>query len=185
MTSESARRYRVVASGFTQRVEAVRDADWLLPAPCDGWVALDVVRHLVEWVPPFLHDGAGVTFRGGPSVDRDPVAAWRTMSDAIQSLLDSPDQSARIFDHATVGRHRLDDAVMTSVLPDVLVHTWDLARATGLDEALDAVEVARLYDGIQEADELLRQSGQYGPKVDVAAGADVQTRLIAFLGRQP
>ncbi len=74
---------------------------------------------------------------------------------------------------------------MMFVLPDALIHTWDLARATGFDEMLDAVEVTRMFDGIQEVDEMLRHSGQYGPKIEVNAEADMQTRLIAFLGRQP
>jgi hypothetical protein len=34
-------------------------------------------------------------------------------------------------------------------------------------------------------DELLRNSGQYGPKVEVGEDADVQTRLLAFIGRDP
>jgi hypothetical protein len=34
-------------------------------------------------------------------------------------------------------------------------------------------------------DEILRASGQYGPRVDVPASADEQTRLIAFTGRTP
>lgn len=34
-------------------------------------------------------------------------------------------------------------------------------------------------------DDVLRQSGQYGAKVDVPADADVQTRLLAFIGRDP
>jgi uncharacterized protein (TIGR03086 family) len=183
--SENAQRYRRVASGFTQRVNAVHGDAWSRPAPCEGWVALDIVRHLVEWVPHFLADGAGVTLTVGPSVDADPVGAWLSLSDGIQSLLDDPDQASRIFDHPHVGRHRLDDAVMSFVLNDVLIHTWDLARATGQDETLEPTEVARMFDGMHEIDALLRESGQYGPKVAVAADADVQTQLIAFLGRRP
>jgi hypothetical protein len=34
-------------------------------------------------------------------------------------------------------------------------------------------------------DEALRQSGHYGPRVTVAADADVQTQLLAFIGRTP
>ena len=107
------------------------------------------------------------------------------MSDGIQSLLDSPDQAARFFDHPVVGRYRLEDAVMSFILTDVLIHTWDLARATGLNEVLDTAEVVRMFNGIQDVDEMLRQSGQYGPKIDVSADADMQARLLAFLGRQP
>ena len=185
MTNESAERYRRVASGFTRRVNAVHGDAWSVPAPCEGWVALDIVRHLVEWVPPFLADGTGTALPVGPSVDKDPVAAWLTMSDGIQSLLDDPDQAALNFDHPIVGRHRVDEAVMSFILTDVLIHTWDLARACGLDETLDPAEVARMFEGIHEFDAILRESGHYGPKVEVAADADVQTRLIAFLGREP
>jgi hypothetical protein len=35
------------------------------------------------------------------------------------------------------------------------------------------------------ANEVLRKSGQYGPRVEVPESADVQTRLLAFIGRQP
>ncbi|MCU1390437.1 MAG: hypothetical protein JWL72_3775, partial [Ilumatobacteraceae bacterium] len=184
-TNENAERYRRVASGFTRRVSDVHGDAWLLPAPCEGWVALDVVRHLVDWVPSFIADGTGVALPVGPAVDTDPVAAWLTMSDGIQALLDDPEHADLIFDHPMVGRHRVDEAVMTFILSDILIHTWDLARATGLDETLDPAEVAGMFDGIHEADEMLRQSGHYGPKVEVGADADVQTRLIAFLGRQP
>ncbi len=107
------------------------------------------------------------------------------MSDGIQSLLDDPDQAAANLDHPMVGRHRVGEAVMTFILTDVLIHTWDLARASGLDEALETAEVARMFEGIHEVDAILRESGHHGPKIDVATNADVQTRLIAFLGRQP
>jgi hypothetical protein len=38
---------------------------------------------------------------------------------------------------------------------------------------------------MEPIDELLRQSGQYGPKVPVSDDADVQTRMLAFIGRDP
>ena len=90
----------------------------------------------------------------------------------------------REFD-SQAGHHRVDDAVATFCLGDVLVHTWDLARATGLDETLDADEVHRLFTGMEPVDELLRSSGHFGPRVDVPADADEQTKLIAFTGRRP
>ena len=181
----AADRYRGVAAGFTLRAKAVSATAWDRPAPCDGWVARDVVGHLVEWIPPFLHDGAGVELPPGPSIATDPAQAWLTMSDGIQALLDDPDHASRTFSHPQAGEHQLDDAIGMFILGDVLIHTWDLARATGLDETLDPVEVARMFDGIQGIDEMLRQSGQYGPKIDVDENADLQTRLIAFVGRRP
>jgi uncharacterized protein (TIGR03086 family) len=68
---------------------------------------------------------------------------------------------------------------------DVFMHTWDLARATGQDERLDPGKCAQLLEGMLPMDSALRASGHYGPRVDVAEDADVQTRLIAFIGRRP
>jgi hypothetical protein len=39
--------------------------------------------------------------------------------------------------------------------------------------------------GMQPLDDMLRQSGHYGPKVPVPDDADDQTKLIAFTGRTP
>jgi hypothetical protein len=66
-----------------------------------------------------------------------------------------------------------------------VVHTWDLARATGLDETLDADVVHEMLVGMEPLDEMLRASGHYGARVAVAGDADDQTKLIAFTGRTP
>src|SRR5437763_1617196 len=132
--SSISERYRTVAGRFTETVESVPDGAWDNASPCEGWVARDVVRHLVEWVPGFLENGAGVAMPVIPPVDGDPAAAWATLSNALQAILDDPVESARPFTNVHTGSHRLDDAIGMFVLGDVLVHTWDLARSTGLDE---------------------------------------------------
>jgi uncharacterized protein (TIGR03086 family) len=183
--SEIADRYRNVAGGFTSRVAAVPATAWDNPSPCEGWVARDVVRHLVEWVPPFLAGGADIDMPSIPSVDDDPVGAWRALDAALQGLLDDPVASQRTFDNPHTGTHRLDDAIGMFVLGDVLVHTWDVARATGLEETLDRDEVRRMLAGVEPLGDALAQSGQYGPRVPVPDGADEQTRLLACTGRDP
>ncbi len=182
--SDIADRYRRVAATFTERVRSVPRDAWERPAPCEGWVARDVVRHLVEWVPAFFRDAGGPAFPVG-SVDEDPLGAWTALDEAIRAVLDDPTASAERIDHPRAGEHRLDEAIATFVLGDVLVHTWDLARAAGLDETLDGDEVRRLLEGMEPLDEVLRSSGQYGQRVPVPDDADEQTRLIAFTGRQP
>jgi uncharacterized protein (TIGR03086 family) len=177
-------RYRKVAAGFTRRARAVPEGAWDKPAPCEGWVARDVVGHMVEWMPAFFQSNAGLELPKGPPVDEDPAGAWEVLSDGLQAALDDPEIAAREFD-MRMGRYTIEQAIATFCLGDVLVHTWDLARATGLDEALDADEVHGMLVGMEPIDELLRQSGQYGPRVDVPGDADEQTRLIAFSGRHP
>jgi uncharacterized protein (TIGR03086 family) len=182
--SEITERYRNVAAQFTDRVRSVPDEAWDNPAPCDGWDARDVVRHLVEWIPGFFASHTGVVLPTGPSVDDDPLGAWTVVDDAIQAILDDPEVAGREHD-LPMGRMTLEQAVGMVCIGDVLVHTWDLARATGLDETLDAAEVHGMLAGMEPMDEMLRSSGHFGPRVEVPDTADEQTRLIAFTGRHP
>src|SRR5690242_8965496 len=90
-TQSAADEYREIAGRFTTLVEGVPDeVAWKRQSPVPEWTARDVVRHLVEWFPDFLEGGTGLTLPQGPDVDDDPVAAWRTMSDGVQALLDDP-----------------------------------------------------------------------------------------------
>ena len=57
--SSPADEHRRIAAAFTATVEGVAPAAWDEPAPVEGWVARDVVRHLVEWFPAFLQGRPG------------------------------------------------------------------------------------------------------------------------------
>ena len=185
--SEISDRYRNVAAQFTERVKEVPDGAWANPAPCEGWDARDVVRHLTDWLPAYFFDRWGVEPRPAPSVDDDPFGAWLAVDGAIQSALDDPAVADSERD-TPMGPSTFAEQVDMICTPDVLVHTWDLARAAGLDEALDPDEVARNAAGVEamppEVDQAMRDSGHYGPRVEVPADADAQTRLLAFMGRR-
>lgn len=188
--SEIAERFRKVAAGFTARVEAVPPGAWEKPSPCEGWVARDVVRHLVEWLPGpgFLLGAFGVDTGPVPPVESDPAGAWAVVRDAIQRGLDDPEVAARVADCGPPGRLSFEAAVDMTCTPDVLVHTWDLARAAGLDETLDPDEVRLQLQAMEslppEVDRAMRDSGHYGPRVEVAPDAGEQARLLAFVGRR-
>ena len=181
----SADEHRRIAGEFTATVASTPPTAWEHPAPPVGWVARDVVRHLVEWFPAFLHGGAGITLPTGPSVDDDPVGAWRTQTAAVQALLDDPTTADGIHELPHIGTMSLGRAIDMVYTGDVFLHRWDLARATGQDERLDPAKCAEMLDGMLPMDAVLRQSGHYGPRVDVPDDADVQTRLLAFIGRTP
>jgi uncharacterized protein (TIGR03086 family) len=177
-----AERHRLVAGRFGA-VAAATD-DWQAQTPVDGWVALDVVGHLVEWFPAFLAAG-GVELPPGPGVGDDPAGAWEAQTAGVQALLDDPERSASSFIHPYAGTHRLEGAIDRFYTADVFMHTWDLARAAGIDADLDPEFCAVLVDGLGPMDEVLRASGQYGPRVAVAGDADPVTRLVGFIGRDP
>ncbi len=177
-------RFARVAGEFGRRVDAVPASAWESLAPCEGWVARDVVGHLVEWVPAFLRTYAGIDVPGGPAVADDPAGAWGALRSGLQAVLDDASTASSALDlHGA--RYVVEQAVDMFVTSDVFLHTWDLARAAGLDERLDPDEVHRMLAGIEPMDDALRQSGHYGPKVAVPADADEQTRLLAFIGRRP
>ena len=177
-------RFRRVAAAFTARVNAVTADQWQLPAPCDGWTARDVVAHLVEWVPAVI-GRSGLTFAPTPPVDDDPAVAWQQLAATLQSALDDPLVAAREFDAGPPGQLTIENAIGMLVMGDVFIHTWDLARATGQDERIDQAIASEMLAGMQPIDDMLRASGHYGPKVEVPADADDQTKLIAFTGRNP
>lgn len=185
MEDSPAAEHRAIAGRFTELVEGTDPARWDDPAPVEGWRARDVVGHLVEWLTGFLAGGAGVQLPDGPSVEDDPVGAWRVHADAVQALLDDPATADRILSNPHVGDVPLDQAIARFYTGDVFQHTWDLARATGQDDTLDPERCAAMLAEMEGMEEVLRASGQYGERVEVPDDADVQTRLIGFIGRDP
>lgn len=182
---DSAAEHRQIAAAFTATVEGVEPGDWGRPAPPEGWLARDVVCHLVEWFPGFLQSTAGISLPSGPSVDEDPVGAWRTQTEAVQALLDDATAADEEHDFGPIGRMTLGNAISMIYTSDVFMHKWDLARATGQDEALDPDRCGDMLAGMEPVEEMLRQSGHYGPRVEVPDNADPQTKLLAFIGRTP
>ena len=174
----TAQRWDSLAAGFTARVEGA--ANWDAPAPCEGWTARDVVDHLA-WMPGLYLGAIG---RPVPDLPTEPVAKWHAIDTVVRSLL--ADDALLAQDTKTMaGQMTLEALISMTGLMDVMVHTWDLARATGQDETLDADECAAFLAGMEPMDAMIRDSGQFGPRVPVSADADAQTKLLAFTGRTP
>jgi uncharacterized protein (TIGR03086 family) len=183
LSDQAAQRHREIGRVFTDRVNGTRS--WDVPAPVPDWTARDVVRHLVEWLPAFLAGGSSVRLPAVPSVDGDPVGAWHAHVDAVQALLDDPATADLTLSNPHVGQVPLDRAIDQFYTADVFMHTWDLARATGQDDRLDPDFCAVLLSGMEPLEEVIRSSGQYGPRVPVKDDADAQTKLLGFIGRDP
>jgi uncharacterized protein (TIGR03086 family) len=182
--TEQSDHHRRIAGAFSERVAAV-GTHWDDPTPVPEWTVRDIVRHLVEWLPGFLASGSTVRLPAGPSVDHDPVGAWRAHCAAVQAVLDDPATAGELLANPHIGELPVADAIARFYTPDVFMHTWDLARATGQDDGLDADTCEAMLAGLQPIDQLLRDSGQYGPRMPVADDASAVDRLMAFIGRDP
>jgi uncharacterized protein (TIGR03086 family) len=182
---DAASSHRETAEDFARRVRGVSARGWGAPSPVKGWDARDVVRHLVTWLPGFLEGGCDVRLDPVPSVEDDPVAAWSVHAEQVQAILDDPATEGRLYTSQFTGEMPLAQAIDQFYTADVFMHTWDLARATGQDDRLDEQRCKAMYEGMLPLDELLRSSGQFGPRVDVPEGATYQDKLIGFIGRNP
>lgn len=183
--AEPAAEHAAIAGTFAEKVRGVGPGGWDAPTPVPEWTARDVVRHLVEWFPGFLAGGSDIKLAAGPSVDDDPVAAWNHHAAAVQAVLDDPGSADTTFAHPHLPPMPLPQAIAQFYTSDVFMHTWDLARATGQDDRLDAARCQAMFEGMEPLDEMLRQSGQYGARVAVPDDADGQAKLLGFIGRDP
>lgn len=181
--TEISERYRRLAAEFTRRVEAVPADRWDNPSPCQGWSARDVLRHVIDThrrMPRYV----GLSLKVGESVDADPRSAWAEARDGMQALLDDPARAGLEYE-GYFARTTLQETVDRFLGFDLLVHGWDLARATGQDETLPAQEVHRVYTDALSLGDSLRLDGVCGPAVHVPGDASEQDRLLGLLGRTP
>ncbi len=68
---------------------------------------------------------------------------------------------------------------------DLLVHSWDLAQATGqaFNPPADFVDASYQFFQVAVNDDL-RAAGMFGPALDVANEATPLTKLLAHAGRR-
>ncbi len=182
MTATS-ERYAKLAGQMAARIAAVPAEGWGATTPCEGWTARDLLDHLIS-SPTHFFDRVGFEPLGpGPDAGEDPRGAFTHVTDSVQAALDDPVKAAKEFD-SPMGKLSFEGAVSQFLCGDLLVHQWDLARATGQDEALDADEVRAMHAGLVPMDDFIRGPGIFGPKIEPPVDADEQTAFLSFVGRQ-
>jgi uncharacterized protein (TIGR03086 family) len=182
--SEISERYARRAAAFTDKVAAVPDDGWSSPTPCEDWTARDIVRHVVDSQGLFL-GFVGRELGDLPSVDDDPVGAVEAATGRIQQDLDDQALAAATFE-GFMGTSTFEAGVNQFLAADLVIHGWDLARATGQDDAIADQDLAEMQEAIKAfPEEAMRSPGAFGPEVEVAADATDQDKLLAFLGRRP
>ncbi|OBG28337.1 maleylpyruvate isomerase family mycothiol-dependent enzyme [Mycobacterium sp. 852002-51057_SCH5723018] len=153
--------------------DAVRSANgkWDRRSPCDAWDARGVLEHVIGFHDVLVLRPLGLK----PNRPRDdPQARWHLTYAAL----------AEAFESGAVAR--LDARTpIPNLTRDVLVHTWDLARAVGADDRLDPAWCERFYAGLPADPQALTASGMFSAPVPVRGETDAQARLLARLGRDP
>jgi uncharacterized protein (TIGR03086 family) len=166
-----AARHLLACDGFGTVVASVGDG-WDRPAPCAGWDARGVLEHVIGFHDVLLLRPMAMK----PDRERDdPVARWSVTAAALAGALCGPGSSAV----PDLGR------LLRALTTEVLVHTWDLARAAGVDPLLDEAQCRLAYEAALGARQALAAAGTFAPAVPVADGAPYADRLVALLGRDP
>ncbi len=174
-------RYRRLAARVTALVRDTAPSAWANPSPCAEWTARDVVRHLVD-IHGRFQALVGREPAPHPSVDDDPLGAFAAVRDQMQADLEDPARVDEEYE-GRFGRSTFGTAVDGFVCFDLVVHGWDLARATGQDETIDPRDLARVQAAVDAGAETMRANGVIGPPVEPAPGASDQDRLLNALGR--
>ena len=182
--SDIADRYRTLAAAFEAKVAAVPPDGWSNQSPCSEWTARDLVGHVVD-VHGMMLRPLDVEVAGEPSVEDDPLGAFRAARATLQDVLDDPSRADTEYDGA-FGRTTVSATVDQFLGFDLVVHGWDLARATGQDEAIAPSEVARILEFVDRlGTRTMQENGVTGPEVPVPSDASDQDRMLGLLGRDP
>jgi len=180
--SEISERYRRLSDAFADKIAAVPADRWDSETPCEEWSARDLVGHVVQTQGMFL-GFIGKDVGDIPTVGDDPLGAWNGARAKVQATLDDPEQAKTEFQGFS-GKSTFEAGVNRFLCTDLVVHGWDLARATGLDEKIDPAELTKVKKGMEAMGDALRGPGAFGPAVEPAPDADEQQRVLAFLGRK-
>lgn len=70
-------------------------------------------------------------------------------------------------------------------ITDMIVHTWDLAKATGQNSTLAAGLAELSYNVLVNVAGFGRKNGAFGPEITVPVTASFQDRMLGLSGRQP
>ena len=173
-------------------VKTVRPDQAGAPTPCTEWDVRDLLNHIIGtlWLSEALlgnlvprHPMAPGGLPGTDLAGQDPAAAYAQASAAALAAASAGDTLTRV--HTTPLGDMPGPALAGFTTLDILVHGWDLAKATGQPPALDDTLAAHALTFAEQAISPGSRAPRIGPAVPVAVDAPLTERLVAFLGRQP
>lgn len=172
-------------------VEGTTPAQFEQPTPCTEWDVRALMNHIVGTLhlahavltgaPPPYGLGPG----GLPDTDLvgdNPIAAYKEAADLARSAATA---DAIAASHQTPIGEMPGAGLAGFTTLDVLVHGWDLAKATDQPAAFDEELVAHCFGFAQQAIPDQMRGPLIGALVPVPDTAPPIDRLVGFMGRQP
>ncbi|MFD9328296.1 TIGR03086 family metal-binding protein [Streptomyces sp. NPDC060065] len=159
--------------------------------PCPELAVHNMLGHLIGLAAAFRDAGRKDL---GPTTDTSPTSAvpdigpgWReAMPKVMDELAEAWRDPAAWTGETRAGGVDLPGAVAGAVAVDELVvHGWDLARATGQEYEPDAAALQMSYEFLLASAEDPTRGGIFGPVVPVPDEAPLLDRAIGLSGRDP
>jgi uncharacterized protein (TIGR03086 family) len=178
------------AAAVKALIPGVRDEQLTGPTPCAETPVAQLLDHLLGLAVAFRLAAEKVTNEitaSPPRASGDHLhPAWRTELPArLDALVAAWREPAAWVGDAQAGGATFPAPVMARFgLDELVLHGWDLARATGQPYAPDDAVVAACLPLFPE-EQTGGVPGMFGPRVDVPADAPLLDRLVAASGRRP
>jgi uncharacterized protein (TIGR03086 family) len=165
------------ADALADIVRAIEPGQLTNPTPCAEFDVRELVHHLLYWGPPL--EAAGRKENVPPA----EVSTTDWKGDLLAQLRRTVDAwtPASAWDGTTsMGPAQV---IGEMIVGELVVHAWDLARATGQRLDLPDDLLAYTYDGIAAGADQGREMGLYGPEVPVPSDAPLLDRILGLTGR--
>jgi len=173
-------------------IEGVTPAHLDRPTPCTAWDVRALSNHVVGtlWAAHALLTDTPPPYSMGPGslpdtdlVGDDPAAAYKEAADAARTAASVPGalEGSR---QSPLGEMPAGMVIGFATL-DVVVHGWDLARATDQSASLDEDMVAHCLGFAQQAITDQTRGPLIAAPVPVPDSAPTMDRLVGHMGRQP
>jgi uncharacterized protein (TIGR03086 family) len=180
--------FQQAVAEFGGRVSQISDDQWAAGTPDREWTVRDLVSHVVAedlWAPP-LFAGSTVSEVGdrfdGDVLGADPRESWQAAAAAAVRAVTEPGAMDRTV-HLSFGDFPGREYAM-QLFSDHLIHAWDLARALGASEQLDAGLVGECSAWFADVEDAYRSGGVIAERPAIPADASPQVRLLAMFGRR-
>lgn len=184
----TARDLSVAAQRVTALLEPIDDQQLTAPTPCIDFTVRDILVHLLGLTLAFDH-AATKTESPGPETAAEGGAEfeeWRTRLPAqLDSLVAAWQHPDAWVGMTEVGGISLTGAMASGfALNELMLHGWDLAKATGQPFHCDPAAAEAALGFTTEVVEG-GFSDAYGPPVQIPDDAPTIDRLLGLTGRNP
>jgi uncharacterized protein (TIGR03086 family) len=175
------------AAPIVDVVRAIRSDQLDAPTPCAEFDVRGLVNHLLYWGPTLEGSARKESVPPPEAVDVFDDDWARRLAAQVDRLVDAWGDPAA-WQGTTVigGDYELPaDLVAGMVVGELVVHGWDLARATGQRPTWDEDVLAFVHEEVAKSAQQGRDMGIYGPEVVVPATASALDRTLGLTGRDP